>query len=213
MRKKKETPKAKPIELTPEQYASHLFSTMLDKSGSGSPHWESIRAKAEPLVRQLIALNDEMKGGGYVITGIEKIVNGKTKVILPKHERVRLAREKLWGCTAGDCKKGDCVWRTHDYDNPVEDVEASNCETVDDVRTDCVVVETSIWGQRGLKKVSNDEIVLRAPKELVEAWHKQRTLSPSDFADYHKFQQELYMMEKNLFSDEYWLNKADELGI
>lgn len=213
------------FELTAAQYGSHLFSAMLSDRKNEPKHWASIRAKAEPLVQQLLALNDEMEGGGYVITGVpRKGKDGKKKTVLPAQQRIEQAQERLWGCKAGECKKGDRVWLIHDYDNPCEDITPDSCCVVDAFRKTGIVVEDDVWGEEVLKKVGKDEIVLRAPKELMDAWKKQEKAGykihmgtadevEANGAAYRKVQLEVDALEKKLFSDEYWLEKADELDI
>jgi hypothetical protein len=107
----------KEFEISIGEYGSYLFESVVSPQPSAD-HWESIRAKAEPLVRQLIALNEEMTGGGYKLTGYVK--DGKEQ--LASHQRIAQAQEQLWSVPNVQLKVGDKVWLEDQYildQNPV----------------------------------------------------------------------------------------------
>jgi hypothetical protein len=140
------------MELTIEQYGQHLFGAMVGSKNHSPPeHWESIRAKAEPLVRQLIALNAEMKGGGYTLVGYTE--NGKE--IKSELERIREAQAQTWLVTASTLKEGDHIWIEEDW---VSEEEPSKVEFI---RKGKVAVDHH--GE--LVRLSGYEEVLKAPDD------------------------------------------------
>ena len=172
------------MELTVAEYGRHLFSTMLSKNGSSGEHWESIREKAEPLVRQLIKLNSEMKNGGYNLVGY---VDEYGKEKLPDHKRISLTQEKLWKVSTSELKQGDKIWLINE--EPEMYIGETDPAPVDEITDKNVYITLNHWDDYTEKlKNSKSYFVLRAPKD----WSKN---------------QELYS------SDEYWLEQADKLGI
>lgn len=171
------------MEIKIEEYGRHMFSVMTSEP-SGSEHWESIRKEAEPLVRQLIALNDKMKGGGYKLTGY---IDSTGKKKLPDHERIKLAQEKLWKVSTAELEVGDKIWTINeDLEMHIGETEPG---TVEDITAKAVYIELRDWEDYTQKFGKNkDYFVLRAPKD----WDKK---------------EDLYS------SDKYWLKQADKLGI
>jgi hypothetical protein len=154
-----------------------------DRLGSHIPeHWASIIEKARPLVHQLIALNDEMKPNGYVLTGYKK--DGKK--VLTKDQRMKAAQGKLWGTTAGKCKKGDRVWLLDDYDIEMYVREHQPVQII--IKSKDGIVAEHPYERHGTILIGKKDKVLKAP------------------ADYEE-KEEFYC------SDKYWLEQADELGI
>jgi hypothetical protein len=111
-------------------------------------------------------------------------VNGKKR--LSHHERIKAAQIKLWGRKAGDLKVGDRIWL---YDNCDHEMYITQDDPVGIVdRTDkFVYVE-----MRGC----NFEFILN----LKHNTHV--LLAPDDFED-----------DGLHTKREYWLDRADELGI
>lgn len=169
----------KKFELSVGDYGRRLFQIMTDDN-SHVDHWESIREKAEPLVRQLIALNSEMKGGGYKITGYK---TGRGKKILSNEQRIELAQRNHLGIEIGKCKEGDYVWL---IDNFELSMPPNECDPVmvDGLYKNSVMVQHPRL-RDALFEVDVNEIVIRSPDGCT-------TLT---------------------YTDEYWLSKADELGI
>jgi len=90
----------KPMEITVGMYGSCIFESMLKETPEQmGAHWASIREKAEPLVRELLRLNSEMKPSSYRIIGL-KDASGKEQLSSP--QRVRKAQKKLWGIKASE---------------------------------------------------------------------------------------------------------------
>ncbi len=170
------------MELTVGDYGSHLFKIMAGKDRS-LEHWESIRAKAEPLVRELIRLNSEMSNGGYTIVGYAD-EKGKSK--LSKVERIIEAQKRLWTVKVGKLKEGDRVW-VNDGDHEMYIGEQSPAP-VHDVTKKGVYIEMQGCNYEYIITLSKDAEVLRAPKD----WDDKEAVYSSG---------------------EYWLEQADKLGI
>ncbi len=173
------------MEIEIGDYGKYLFQQMVkEEQYRTNDHWESIRKKAEPLVRELIKLNSAMKGGGYKLVGYVDD-SGKTK--LPDHKRIKLVQEKLWKVSSDKLKTGDKIWLLED--EPEMYIGQDDPGKVDDVTDKNVYVELYNWEEYTQKLEKNkDYFVLRAPKD----WDDN---------------EELYS------SDEYWLQQADKLGI
>lgn len=172
------------MEIKASEYGMYLFNSMLQKKGSTSEHWESIREKAEPLVRELIRLNSEMKGGGYKLTGYVD-EDGKEK--LTDQQRIKIVQEKLWKVSTLDLKVGDKIWLIDE--EPEMYIRENSPAPVDDITAKNVYVTLKDWEDYTQKLVkSKTYFVLRAPDD----WNEK---------------EELYS------SDEYWLEQADKLGI
>jgi hypothetical protein len=179
----------KKMELTVGQYGDHLFEMMVGR-GVSNPgycpdHWESIRAEAEPLVRRLIALNDEMKGGGYSIVGYHGADAGGRKK-LPLVERILLAQKKLWLVKAGDLREGDLVWLYKDYDIEMY-IEENDPVAVTEITKKGVYLDHP-FERHGTYRISPDAEVFRAPDDWEEKQHVYQT-------------------------QDYWVEQADRLGI
>lgn len=158
------------MELKVGEYGRHLFEIMTSKKNSQSDHWESIRKKAEPLVRELIKLNSEMKGGGYQIVGYTD-ESGKEK--LSEFKRIEMAQDKLWKVKASSLKKGDKVWLFGD--EPEMYIRETEPGTVEEVGKEWIYVELYDW-EEYTKKIHKHAEVLRAPKD----WKKKEELYTSD---------------------------------
>ena len=129
------------MELKIGDYGRALFEQMINSTQTavlvdGIGHWESIREKAEPLVRELIKLNSEMGGGGYQLVGYTD-ETGKQK--LPNHKRIRLSQEKLWKVNINELKKGDKIWLLDD--EPEMYIGESDPGIVDSVSENHVYLE------------------------------------------------------------------------
>jgi hypothetical protein len=168
------------------EYGRMMFTIMTSNNVRDLPkHWASIRAEAEPLVRQLIVLNAKMtensREGGYVLTGYTE--NGK--FVLSNQERIDAARERLWGVKADILKIGDRVWP--DTDELSIDPDMCYPATVEYIKGDHVFV---IYDEDRISRIRKSETVIAAP------------------ADYGSDEE----MEDR-FGRDYWLARADELGI
>ncbi len=172
------------MEVTIGEYGRMMFEMMVGGKKNMPDHWKSIANKAEPLVRELIKLNDEMKPGSYDIIGY-KGTDGKKK--LSKHERIRLAQKRLWGTKAGTLKEGERLWLCSNYDIEMYIGEQSPAP-VEFVKKDSIAIEMQGCNYEYMVRVDADELVLKAP---------------DDFFD----------KEEEYTSDKFWLEQADELGI
>lgn len=172
------------MEIKVDEFGRYLFSSMLQKKGQAGEHWESIRAKAEPLVRELLKLNAEMKGGGYKLVGY---VDENGKKTLSNHQRVEAAQLALWKIPSSDLKTGDRIWLINE--EPEMHINESEPGVVDDITSKGIYVTLHHW-EDYTEKIENSKkyFVFRAPKDWDE-------------------KEELYT------SDEYWLEQADKLGI
>jgi hypothetical protein len=164
-------------------YGRMMFEMMEEGKLSGHlpPHWESIREKAQPLVKQLIALNDEMVGGGYVIVG-RKV---KGKKVLSKAERIKRAQKKLWEVEASTLEVGDRVFYDEGEEASFVDDGCGPWE-VEDVSTKGIYIDVQHCGGWHTARIGRDEKVIKAPKD----WYENET-----------------------YTDEWWLEQADKLGI
>ncbi len=172
------------IEINVSDYGKMMFEFAVGIREQYLPkHWASIRKEAEPLVRQLLALNEKMDGGGYEIYGYVK-EDGKKK--LSVHDRAYLAWVKSWEVSAKTLKEGDYVWLHDDGDYPMESLDCQPIE-VQIIKGNKIIVEHP-ENNDSIYQISKSDKVLKAPKDWDE-------------------RQEEYE------SQEYWLKKADELGI
>jgi hypothetical protein len=168
------------IEITIGQYGRMMFEMMTSNDARELPkHWASIRAEAEPLVRQLIALNARMSGsgreGGYTLTDYTE--NGKP--VLSAASRIDIAQIRLWGVKGSDLKVGDRVWVNGDLEESLGYVEFITEHYV------CIDM-----GRDGMTKFHKTQNCLRAPADFR---------ANEDIDD--------------RFGRDYWLARADELGI
>jgi len=206
---------AEKTEVTIGAFGRMMFEVMLnEKPQQMADHWKSIAAEAKPLVEQLLVLNDKMQGGGYYITG--RKVNGKKQK--PKHQRIREAQERTWGCFAGDLKEGDLIW-VNDGDEYDMYVGQDDPLVVTEVTGKGVYVEVPHMGGEHTSRINKGDKVIKAPDEWIAA-HNAAHEAASRFhqnIELHKEYQALRALadekEKELTSEAYWLQKADELGI
>jgi len=99
------------MEVSVGDYGRMMFEMLVAEKGNLPEHWQSIQVLAEPLVRQLIALNGQMTNGGYEIHGY---VEPGNKKILSKHELIQAAQEKALKFPANKLKIGDRLWLIED---------------------------------------------------------------------------------------------------
>lgn len=149
------------MEVRIEEYGKMMFQIMTSEN-SHSEHWESIRKEAEPLVKELIKLNNKMKGGGYKIVGYR---DDSGKMNLPTHRRIEIAQEKLWMIKASKLKRGDKIWLFGD--EPEMHIGEQSPAIVEDVTKEAVYVEMHDW-ENYTKKLGKDYEVLKAPKDWEE---------------------------------------------
>lgn len=145
------------MELKVKEYAALLFENMLNTNNTGLEHWESIRAEAEPLVRQLVALNSKMKGGGYQLYGFKV----DDKPVLARHQRVSEAQRRTLGVQAGTLKPGDRCWvgeMSIGFDYPA---------TVLTIEKDTVAIEVE---EDRLYRAHKTETVYKAPDDFEDEW-------------------------------------------
>jgi len=109
--------------------------------------------------------------------------NGKTK--LDTYERIKLARKKSWMVRVKDLVEGDLIWLTRS--EPEMYIGEQEPCPIEFLKNGVSVIIDN-WGQEVLLRLKKDEEVFRAPKDFAEK------------EDYYT-------------SNEYWLEKADELGI
>jgi len=177
------------MELRIGDYGRHIFDIMTrGEDRACGKHWKSIRAKAIPLVKQLIDLNKEMEGGGYDL--IDYNINFHNAE-LPKEERASdyeiacRMQEKLFGVKAGDLKPGDWAWLNTEQSIPFEDGLQVK---MTDVLENCVLFEHEDYHELAYVKIPKDQIVIRFPDE--------------DDEDYDAY----------FIGHDYWLKKAEELN-
>lgn len=167
-----------------------MFEMMLgdeSKDKNMPDHWKSIKKEAEPLVRQLLELNKKMTPSYEVYGYYETGKKSKKKKKLSNDERIDLAREKLWEVEASTLKEGDQVWLHKDYDLPMEnlyDDEPVEVEIVKDGR----IFVSHPYERHGVYEISSKDKVLKVPADFTGE-------------------------DDPYLTDEYWLAKADELGI
>lgn len=102
-------------------YGRMIFEQMLHAGRNPMPlsHWESIRKEAEPLVRQLLALNSKMKGVEYKIRGR---YDGQEHY--SDDEKIRKMINELLGVSAQTLKPGDIVCDTPECDVSEHDLDS-----------------------------------------------------------------------------------------
>jgi hypothetical protein len=158
------------------------------KTANRPAHWESIAKQAVPLVKRLLNLNAKMQPHGYAVVGYEVVgPGGVKKKVLSRHKRIQLARDQLWLKPASTLKPGDRCWpgRDSDWDADFH----SDPVPVLDVTPRGVYV--TYPGSR-----DQDSAMILQPTDKVYA-------VPADWdASNDRYN-----------SDEFWLKKADELGI
>jgi len=174
----------KPKEIAVGDYGRFMFESMLKETPEQmGKHWASIREKAEPLVRELLRLNSEMKPGSYRIIGY-KDATGKEQ--LADHQRVKKAQEQLWGVKAGELAETDFLWLLDsDYEMHIGEQPPCNIEYI---KKDAIGVNVDVWSNDVTVKISKNTLVLKAPTDWEE-------------------KEEVYS------SWEYWLEQAAKLGI
>lgn len=154
------------MEINVAAYGKIMFEMMTSEYKDLPKHWQSIYVKAEPLVKELIRLNNEMSNGGYEIYGCK---NNLGEPILSKWDKINKAQKQLWGIKANKLKKGDLVWL---IDNDMT-IQENPCH-VEYKHKDYVAVE--IPHLNYVEKVRLDEVVLKAPSD----WNEKKQLYTSD---------------------------------
>ena len=171
------------MEVTVGNYGRMMFEMMTSSEHPTTlpDHWLSIAAEARPLVEELIALNKKMLNGGYQITGLTQ--DGKK--VLPEHERIQLAQEKLLSVKADTLNEGDHCWPVSDYDH-------GGWDQVDETEPGLIVGQTNkhlFVEMLGM----NHEFIIKVPitDNVAKSFTNWEEAAGRDF----------------------WLKKADEFGI
>lgn len=203
------------MEISIGSYGKMMFEMMIGKKKDLPKHWASIAAEAKPLVLQLLALNEKMTDGGkpsgYEVVGAPG-KDGKPK--LSKHKRIKLAQEKDLLTTVGTLKVGDQFWLHDHYDHEMH-IGEQDPVTVDDITAKGIYFEMQHCGGHHTERIGPDQKVLKAPDWLgdyqraVTKMHKGE-ISLEEFAAMQKPLQE---REHEFTKNEYWLKRAEELGI
>jgi hypothetical protein len=175
------------MEISVGNFGKYMFESMTT-DGKLSEHWESIAKEARPLVMKLIALNDKMvkdgKPSGYEIYGYKPTPKSKKK--LSKTKRISLAQE-CWKVRADALNEGDKFWTTGCSDIEMYVTQDDPVSIMDITKTK-VYFEMSHCGGSHTECIELSEMVLKAPDDFDE-------------------KKAIYQ------SEEFWLKKADELGI
>jgi hypothetical protein len=99
------------MEIDVGNYGRMIFELVLSNNKYCPEHWKSIIDKAEPLVKELLALNDEMKVDGheskYTIVG-----QIGEKYFMTKSEKIETAMQKTLEISVEQLKEGDFVFNT-----------------------------------------------------------------------------------------------------
>lgn len=204
------------MEVSIGDYGRMIFEmTVGEKYADPPEHWASIMAEAEPLVRQLIALNQKMtvdgKPGGYKIHGYTEKVKGKKRKVLSDHEKIRAAQRQLL-VAAGTLQEGDMFW-LFDNDDHEMYVEQDDPLTVEEVTKKGVYFEMSHLGGHHTERIDLKEKVLKAPdffkehRAICDRFH----LNEIDADTMTKLREAVYEQEKEFTSDAYWLTQYEAM--
>ncbi len=157
----------KKFEVSIGDYGRMMFEMMTNSGEYHMPkHWSGIKDRAEPLVRELLRLNDEM---GYEIIGYHD-EKGRKKI--SKRERIRQAQKKMWLVKANTLEERDRVW-LDDSDYEMYISEDQPCP-VEYVKDEYVAVDTD--RQYGIVRVWVGDKVFKAPND----WDEQRKMYVTD---------------------------------
>jgi len=202
-------------EVTIGTFGRLVFEAMTANDEVGE-HWQSIAEEARPLVERLLMLNDKMEGGGYSIVGHK--INGKK--VKPKLQRIREAKKHDLLVPAGELEEGDRFWLFENYDHGEMHIGVDDPLVVDEKTKKGVYFDMSHCGGHHTEKIDLDEKVLKAPNELSSAYQAAQEAGGSFAAgkgctheQYLSLRQEMENMQDQFTSDDYWLRRADELGI
>ena len=159
------------MEIEIGDYGQIIFEMMVGDTGELPDHWARARHRAEPLVRQLIRLNGELRLG-YELIGY-KDDNGK--LILSKAQKIDKA-QKTWAVPAKELKIGDQVWLLDSrYDNMR--IENRQPGTVTHKIKNIITIEILIsYGRWEAAKIQEKDYVLKAPPD----WEKNQDRYSSD---------------------------------
>lgn len=201
----------KMMEVSIGDYGRMIFEIVHGEKFNQMPeHWQAIAKEAKPLIDQLLALNDKMPNGGYRIVG-RKVKGKKQK---SKRERILEAQKRLWEVEASTLKEGDLVWLHANYDHEMH-VGQEEPVLVEDITAKGVYVEMPHCGGRHTERIDPTEKVLKAPDAFKAGdaaavrWHKGE-ISDETF---NELRAAAERQEQELQSEEFWLQKAAELGI
>lgn len=178
------------------EFGKYLFFAMVghkDGYGGTEDGWEKIREEAEPLVRQLIAIEERVNGTQFI--NYKKSDGG---IVYSKAARIRKAQEKLWKVDVEDLKEGDMIWfEGGDQECALGDYEPMK---VDFVKDGCAYMD---MGRAGIYKITPTMkwvTIFRAPADYKE----KDVVTTKDGIEHYA----------NEYDEEsYWLKKADNLGI
>ncbi len=114
------------MEIDVGNYGRMIFELVLSNKCQTCPkHWESIMDKAKPLVKELLALNDEMKVDGreskYTITG-----QVGEKYFMTESEKIETAMQKTLEVSVEQLKEGDFVFNTFSTNHSLIEVVYNN---------------------------------------------------------------------------------------
>lgn len=170
------------MEISVGDYGRFLFENLVGtRKDHSNRQWEAIRAEAEPLVRQLLALNEKLEYP-YELTGYH--TQGKKK--LSRFEKIRLAQDKELTVRVSQLREGDEVWLVEpDFDM---EVDGRSTVFVKEITENSVYVEhphVRLGGTYRMPKTSQEK-VLRKPAD----WYVLR-----------------------MDEDDYWLKRAEEMGL
>lgn len=202
------------MEVSLSEYGRMMFEMMCGKKNNMPDHWASIAAEATPLVMQLIALNEKMvvdgKAGGYEVIGAPD-KTGKKK--LSKRRRIELAQEKDLLTTAGSLKVGDHFWLHKHYDHEMY-VGEHEPVRADDITAKGIYFDMPHCGGSHMERIGPNDKVLKAPGCFGD-WPAPTAFSNKEITEdeYREQARARYAEQERFTSDEYWLKRAEELGL
>jgi hypothetical protein len=154
------------MEISIGDYGRMMFEMMIGKSNDLPDHWLSIKADAEPLVRKLLELNNQMVVDG-IPSGYE--IHGHTdnsKPVLSKLEKIILA-QKQYAVPASTLQVGDKFWLIDNSDFEMYVVQDEPV-VVDEITKKGVYFEMRHFGGRHVERIDLNELVVIAPNPLTE---------------------------------------------
>lgn len=177
------TKKEKKMEVGVEYYGQMMFSNAFIQKGYVLPEHWASIMDEARPHINALLALNEKMSGGGYEITGIPDKNGKPK--LDKYKRIEIAQEKAWMVTADKLVEGDLIWLTR-LEPEMHIGEHEPCPI--ELSNKGVSIITDSWGEEVLLRLDKKEEVLLAPKDFDER------------EDYYT-------------SDEYWLEKADELGI